>query len=230
MVAIFVAFIFVSLVLTDLAVEKWRVWRMARAALPARPRADAMAYGFEPLYQIPEGVCLADQHTWVKPDPAGGLAMGVDALIVRAVGVVRRILLPKVGDQVTAGQTLFTLEHNGCSITIPSALTGRVMAINNHLVDQPELLSSDPYGSGWVCHLSPTRVGIPLPKVRFGEQAAMWIENEFRHFQEFILEQLSPDLALGVTSQDGGIPAAGCLRELGPVSWSAFEARFLHRP
>ena len=168
MVAIFVAFIFVSLVLTDLAVEKWRVWRMARAALPARPRADAMAYGFEPLYQIPEGVCLADQHTWVKPDPAGGLAMGVDALIVRAVGVVRRILLPKVGDQVTAGQPLFALEHNGCSITIPSALTGRVMAINNHLVDQPELLSSDPYGSGWVCHLSPTRVEHTPP------ESALW--------------------------------------------------------
>ena len=119
MVAIFVAFIFVSLVLTDLAVEKWRVWRMARAALPARPRADAMAYGFEPLYQIPEGVCLADQHTWVKPDPAGGLAMGVDALIVRAVGAVRRILLPKVGDQVTAGQTLFPWSIMGAASLFP---------------------------------------------------------------------------------------------------------------
>jgi len=229
MVAIFVAFIFVSLVLTDLAVEKWRVWRVARAALAARSATEAMTYGFEPLCQIPEGVCLANQHTWVKPDPAGGLAMGADALIVRAVGAVRRIVLPKVGDQVTAGQPLFTLEHNGCSITIPSALTGRVMAINNHLVDQPELLSSDPYGSGWVCHLSPTRADEP-PKLRFGEQAAIWIENEFKHFQEFIFGQLPPDLALGVTSQDGGIPAAGCLTELGPLSWSAFETKFLHRP
>jgi glycine cleavage system H protein len=230
MVAIFFAFMFVSLVLTDLAVEKWRAWRVAHSVLATCPTAEMMAYGLEPLCQIPEGVCLANQHTWVKPDPTGGLAVGADALIVRAVGTVRRIVLPKVGDQVTAGQPLFRLEHNGCAITIPSALTGRVMAVNNHLVDQPELLNSDPYGSGWVCYLSPTRVDEPFPKVRFGEQAAMWIENEFKRFQEFIFAQLSPDLALGATSQDGGIPAAGCLSEMGPLSWSAFEAKFLHRP
>jgi hypothetical protein len=70
----------------------------------------------------------------------------------------------------------------------------------------------------------------PFPKVRFGEQAAMWLENEFRRFQEFIFAQISPDLSLGATSQDGGLPAAGCLGELGPATWSAFEANFLHRP
>ena len=230
MVAIFVAFIFISLVLTDLGVQKWRAWRVARAALATRPPAEAMAYGLEPLWQVPEGVCLADQHTWVKPDPAGGLAMGADALIVRAVGAVRRIVLPKVGDQVTAGQPLFRLENNGCAITVPSALTGQVTAINNQLVDQPDLLSSDPYGSGWVCQLTPTHLDAPFPKVRFGEQAAIWIENEFKRFQDFIFAQISPDLALGVTSQDGGIPVAGCLGELGPLSWSAFEAKFLNRP
>jgi len=229
MVAIFVAFMFVSFVLTDLVVEKWRAWRVQHAVLATRP-TEAMAYGLDEWCQIPEGVCLADQHTWVKADPTGGLAIGADALIVRAVGAVRRIVLPKVGDQVTAGQPLFRLENNGCTITIPSAMTGRVMSVNNHLVDRPETLSLDPYGSGWVCYLNPTRKDEPFPKVRFGEQAAMWIENEFKHFQEFIFAQLSPDLALGVTSLDGGIPAFGCLSELPPRSWSAFEAKFLQRP
>jgi hypothetical protein len=36
-------------------------------------------------------------------------------------------------------------------------------------------------------------------------------------------------LALGFTSQDGGLPAAGCLVELGPKVWGAFEASFLYR-
>ena len=150
-------------------------------------------------------------------------------MIARAVGAVRRIILPKVGEQVAAGQPLFRLEHDGCAVTIPSAMTGRVMAVNNRLVDQPELLSSDPYGSGWICCLSPTRVEDSSPSVRFGEQAAMWLQNEFVRFQEFIFAQISPDLALGFTSQDGGLPAAGCLVELGPKVWGAFEASFLYR-
>jgi glycine cleavage system H protein len=229
MVAIFVAFMFVSLVLMDLGVQKWQAWRVAHPARARRPRAEFMAYEFEALCQVPEGVHLSNQHTWVKPDPTGGLEIGADALIMRAVGAVRRIILPKVGDQVTAGQPLFRLERDGCAVTIPAALAGRVMAVNSRLVDQPELLSSDPYGSGWVCHLTPTRVEEHSPSVRFGEQAVMWLENEFMRLHEFIFAQLSPDMALGVTSQDGGLPAVGCLGELSPAAWSAFEANFLRR-
>jgi glycine cleavage system H protein len=229
MVAIFVAFMFVSLVLTDLAIVKWQAWRVAHAARATTRRAGVMAYEFEALYQVPEGVHLSNQHTWVRPDPTGGLEIGADALIARAVGAVRRIILPKIGDQVAAGQPLFRLEHNGCAVTIPSAMTGRVMAVNDRLVDHPELLSSDPYGSGWICYLSPTGVEDSAPSVRFGEQAATWLKKEFARFQEFIFAQISPDLALGITSQDGGLPAAGCLVELGPKAWNAFEANFLCR-
>jgi len=230
MVAIFVAFMFISLVLTDLAVDKWRAWRVAHAALARNPTAEVMAYDLDALWQVPEGVHLANQHTWIRPDPTGGLKMGADALIVRAVGAVRRIILPQVGDQVAAGQPLFRLERHGCAVTIPSAMTGRVMAVNKSLRDHPELLSSDPYGSGWICYLSPTRAEGPTPGVRFGDQAVMWLQSEFVRLSEFILGQISPDLALGTTSQDGGLPAVGCLTELGPTAWSALEADFLRRP
>ncbi len=230
MVAIFVALMFVCLVLTDLGIVKWQAWRVAHQALARSPGAQARAYELEALCQVPEGVHLASQHTWLRPDPTGGLEMGADALLVRAVGAVRRIVLPKVGDQVSAGQPLFRLERNGHAVTISSAMTGRVMAVNSRLVNQPELVSSDPYGSGWICYLNPTRVEETSPNVRFGEQAVMWLENEFARFREFIFTQVSPDLALGVTSQDGGLPAVGCLSELGPTAWSAFEANFLHQP
>jgi len=230
MVAIFVALMFVCLVLADLGVEKWQVWRLAHPARAASPGAEARAYGFEELCRVPEGVHLANQHTWIRPDPSGGLKLGADALIVRAVGAVRRIILPQVGDQVAAGQPLFRLERQGRTVTIPSAMTGWVMSVNKNLADHPELLSTDPYGSGWVCYLSPTRVEGPTPGVRFGEQAVMWLQSEFVRLSEFIFGQISPDLALGTTSQDGGLPAVGCLGELGPEAWSAFEADFLRRP
>jgi glycine cleavage system H protein len=227
MVAIFVALMFVGLVLTDLAVEKWQAWRMARAASRT---IEFVPYGVPTLCQVPEGVHLSGAHTWFRPDPAGGLEIGADSLITYAVGAVRRIILPKPGEQVTAGRPLFRLEHNGRSVTIPSAITGRVMAVNTRLADEPELLSSDPYGSGWICQLTPTRMEDAAPRMRFGEEAVMWLENEFARFREFILGQISPDLALGVTSQDGGLPAVGSLGELGPTSWRAFEANFLKRP
>jgi glycine cleavage system H protein len=230
MVAIFVALMFVGLVLTDLAVQKWQAYRVAHAAPALSPRLEVSSYALDELSQVPEGIHLGNQHTWVKPDPQGGLEVGADALIARAMGAVRRIILPQVGEQVTAGQPLFRLEHNGRTITVPSSLTGKVVAVNSRLADQPALLSSDPYGSGWVCHLAPTRLEGAAPAVRFGEQATIWLKNEFVRFQEFVFGQVSPDFALGVTSQDGGIPSMGCLIELDAAAWRAFEAGFLQRP
>lgn len=229
MVAIFVAFMFVSLVLTDLVIEKWRTARVAHAAEARHSAIEFTVQGLGELCHVPEGVHLAGQHTWVKSDPKGGLEIGADALIARAVGAVARVILPQVGEEVKAGQTLFRLQHQDCTIAIPATLTGRVTAVNAELEQRPELLSSDPYGEGWVCYLTPTRVEKSAAAMRFDEQAAMWLEGEFARFSEFVFGQLSPDIALGVTSQDGGIPAVGCLGELGPSAWSAFEKSFLRR-
>jgi glycine cleavage system H protein len=228
MVALFVAFMFVSLVVVDWAVTNWQEWRVAQRARFANRAAEAMAGGLEALCDVPEGVHLANQHVWLKPDPAGGLKLGADALIARAAGAVSRIILPTMGEQVVAGQPLFRLELGERAVSIPSAITGRIMAVNQGLRENPELLSADPYGSGWVCYINPTSVESAASSVRFGEQATIWLEHEFARLREFIFGQVTPDLALGITSQDGGLPAPGCLAELDEAAWSTFEATFLH--
>ena len=227
MVAIFVALMFVGLVLADLGQEKWRAHQAARRALPGG--ANLRWPELDSWCQLPAGVHLSPEHVWFKPDPAGTLEVGADALIAHAIGVARRVILPQVGDQVTAGQPLFRLERNGRSIIIPSAVTGRVLAVNSRLADHPALLSSDPYGRGWVCYLTPTRMEEHSTALRFGEKAILWLEKEFVRFREFLAAQTAPDLALGLTSQDGGLPAVGCLAELAPTTWRAFEAEFLRR-
>ena len=82
MVAIFVAFMFLSLVLTDLGVEKWKAWKAARALRRAKSEP---AISLEALWQVPEGVYLSNAHTWFRADPAGGLEIGADPLIGRAI-------------------------------------------------------------------------------------------------------------------------------------------------
>jgi glycine cleavage system H protein len=226
MVAIFVAFMFVSLVLTDLGVQKWNAWQTARST--ARAASNAVISS-EALWQVPEGVHLSDVHTWFRPDPTGGLEIGADTLITHAIGVVRRIVLPNPGDQVTAGQPLFHLEQDGRSLTVPCTITGKVMAVNSRLQNQPALLNSDPYGSGWICRVTPTTVGAVTPNVRFGEKAIIWLESEFTRLREFLSVQITPEFALGATSQDGGLPASGCLGELDKAAWNAFEAEFLKK-
>jgi hypothetical protein len=186
MVAILVAFMFVSLVLTDLAVVKWKAWRAAGTARARELQSSVAAIAPETLWQVPEGVHLSGAHTWFRPDPAGGR-----------------------------------------SITVPCTITGKVMAVNSRLQDQPGLLNSDPYGSGWICHVIPTAIGSVAPKVRFGEKAILWLQSEFARLGEFLSAQIPTEMPLGATSQDGGLPSSGCLEELDKAAWNAFETEFL---
>lgn len=225
MVAIFVALMFVGLVLTDLGVDRWKAWQAARAVRPVESTAPA---GWESLWQVPEGVHVSSTHTWFRPDPSGGLEMGADSLIAHAIGAVQQIVLPRPGDQVTAGQPLFRLLRDGHKISVPSTLSGQVAVVNSQLSDEPSLVNSDPYGRGWVCRITPTATGAVAPSTRFGETAILWLESEFSRLREFLFVQMDPELALGATSQDGGIPTSGCLAELDNGAWSAFEKEFLN--
>ena len=55
----------------------------------------------------------------------------------------------------------------------------------------------------------------------------VWLQKEVARFQEFITLRVTPDLALGVTSQDGGVPLPGVLLQFEPDVWAAFDREFL---
>jgi len=212
MVALFVALMFIGLVLTDAIVQ-----RFGRKA----PASE------EPVLEVPEGFCLFEGHSWSRPDSSVGVRVGVDALVAHALGVVEKVMLPKLGQLVKTGQPLFRLERQGCGLNVRSSITGRVVAVNTRLGNRPGSVAKDPYGSGWICAITPTQPDRSPGGMRYGRNAANWLEQEFYRFREFLSMQVSPDLAVDVTYPDGGLPVTGSLAELPLAGWSAFEAAFL---
>lgn len=225
MVAIIVAFMFVSVVLMDLGVQKWKAWQ----AMVATDTANFPSFTPDTLWQVPEGIHLSTSHTWFRADPNGGLLVGADSLIAYAIGPVSRIALAPIGRQVVAGQPLFRLVCDGRSVTVPSTLSGQIVAVNDRVMQQPGLLTSDPYGSGWICQITPASMESTPQSMRFGEKAIIWLESEFTRLSQFLSAQVPAELPLGATSQDGGFPSSGCLAELDSRAWSAFETEFLNQ-
>ncbi len=223
MVAIFVAFMFVSLILTDLSIEKWKAWRAAqvrRAVAQAAPAAKAM-------WRIPEGVCLSSAHTWSREDGAGRLKIGADPFLAYVAGPIDRIALPAAGKQVVPGQALFAIEQNGRRLLVPSTVSGKIVAVNRLAQKQPALLTSGAFRHGWVCRLSVAPSAANPRLTRSGEHAGQWLETEFTRLSEFLAPRIPLAPPLGATSQDGGFPAPGCLRELPRPAWKEFAAEFL---
>jgi glycine cleavage system H lipoate-binding protein len=213
MVALFVALMFIGFVLVDLIVQRLQAWRAAVSAAASLP------------WNVPQGFYLSEGHTWSYPYSSVGVRVGADALVGRALGTVEKVVL--LGELVKAGQPLFRLEYQGRDLEIPSSVTGRVIAFNRGLRKRPELAAKDPYGSGWICAITPTQPDGGFKGMRSGEKAVAWLEQEFHRFREFLSRQVSPDLAVSVTYPDGGLPAVGSLTQLARGGWCAFEAEFL---
>ena len=87
-------------------------------------------------------------HEWVRMD--GDVAVvGISDFAQDALGDVVFVNLPQEGDECTAGDAFGDVESVKAVSDLVSPVTGVVCAINEDLLDAPELLNQDPYGA-WI--------------------------------------------------------------------------------
>jgi glycine cleavage system H protein len=221
MVALFVAMMFIGFILVDVALQKTQAWQAARAAA-ARAGRDRI----ESWVVVPEGVHLAKGHSWSLALQEGTVRAGADSLIARAMGTVSRVALPSIGEWVEAGSPLCRLELRDRSITLTAPVSGRVAAVNEALQRNPEMVSSDPYGQGWICSLEE----VQAQPAYFGQRATWWLRQEVDRFRRFLEEQLAPSPEFQfATSRDAGVPTPGALAQCGTDVWKAFEREFVSK-
>jgi len=102
----------------------------------------------------PKELKYTKEHEWVKEDSSGVVVFGITDFAQSALGDIVFASLPKVGAKLTAGQTCGEVESTKSVSDIYSPVTGVVKEVNEKLANNPEILNSDPYVSGWMVKLS----------------------------------------------------------------------------
>ena len=87
-------------------------------------------------------------HEWVKEED-GVAVVGISDFAQDALGDVVFVNLPEAGDEVVAGESFGDVESVKAVSDLVSPVSGIVQAVNEELIDAPELLNSDPYGA-WI--------------------------------------------------------------------------------
>lgn len=67
--------------------------------------------------------------------------------------------LPEVGDSFSRGQAFGVVESVKAASDINLPIGGTVIAVNNALESEPELINADPYGKGWIVKVNFTDAG-----------------------------------------------------------------------
>ena len=64
--------------------------------------------------------------------------------------------LPKVGQQVTAGQNCCVIESVKSASEIYAPVSGEVVEVNSALTNDPALVNREPHGNGWLFKIKMT--------------------------------------------------------------------------
>ncbi len=112
------------------------------------------------MTSYPEHLRYTAEHEWLEDgDPA---TVGITQTAAEALGELVYVELPSVGEEVTAGSVFGEVESTKSVSELFSPVTGTVVEVNQAAVDDPALVSSDPYGEGWLLRVEVSDTGALL--------------------------------------------------------------------
>lgn len=100
----------------------------------------------------PQSLKFAKSHEWafIEGDTA---TVGISAFAVRQLTDLVYVGLPAVGKKFAAGEIFGEVESVKAVSDLYAPVAGEVVAVNNSLEEDLGVLSSDPYGKGWIIKL-----------------------------------------------------------------------------
>jgi glycine cleavage system H protein len=99
--------------------------------------------------EIPDDRRYTSKHEWARQD-GGRIVIGITDYAQDQLGDVVFVGLPEEGSRVTEGEPLGEVESTKSVSDVFSPVSGIVVERNPEVEQKPELINSDPYGSGWL--------------------------------------------------------------------------------
>lgn len=107
----------------------------------------------------PADLRYTESHEWVRRDDDGTFTIGITAHAQDALGELVYVELPEVGRQVDKGEACIVVESTKAASDVYAPVAGEVLAVNEALGSDPQIVNSDPFGQGWLIRLRPTDAG-----------------------------------------------------------------------
>ena len=101
------------------------------------------------MSKIEPGLLYTKEDEWVKVT-GDEATIGVSDHAQDALSDIVYLELPDAGDSFAIGDTFGVIESVKAAADLFMPISGEVTAVNEDLMDTPELANSDPYGEAWM--------------------------------------------------------------------------------
>lgn len=111
---------------------------------------------------FPSDAKYAKSHEWLRVDSGNGY-VGISDYAQSELGdIVFVDITTAVGDDLAQGDVFGTIEAVKTVSDVYMPVAGKIVEINQQIVDSPETINKDPYGDGWLIKIEPSGDGAQL--------------------------------------------------------------------
>ena len=128
-------------------------------------------------YRYESNLKYANTHEWARRDDAT-VVVGISDAAQDMMSDIVFVELPDVGQAVAAGDAIAVVESVKAAEDIISPVTGTVAAVNEALIDTPELVNSDPYGAWFLKIETDNDADGELEKLMDADAYTAFVESE----------------------------------------------------
>jgi len=97
------------------------------------------------------------EHEWILMKDNIGL-VGITDFAQKQLGDIVSVELPRVGNEFKQNDAMAIIDSVKASSDIYCPIDGKVVAVNEELLQSPELINKSPFESGWIVKLEPSNI------------------------------------------------------------------------
>ncbi len=100
-----------------------------------------------------DGLKYTEDHEWAKKE-GDTVKIGITDYAQDQLGAIVFVELPEVDSEFDKGEEFGNLESTKAVSDLIMPIGGKIVAINEALEDDSELVNKDPYGDGWMIEVA----------------------------------------------------------------------------
>ncbi|MEF8777886.1 MAG: glycine cleavage system protein GcvH [Natronomonas sp.] len=105
-------------------------------------------------FDIPDDCRYLETHEWARQE-GDTVRVGISDFAQDELGDIVFVELPSTGETVEQDSAFGVIESIKAVSDLYAPVSGEVAAVNDVLVDSPELVNEDPFGDGWMLEIDP---------------------------------------------------------------------------
>lgn len=101
-------------------------------------------------HEVKTFLSYTDEHAWVRKTSEGTYRIGITDYAQQQLGSILYADLPEEDDELTQGESYGSVESSKTVSDLFAPISGKVVAINDEVIDEPETINASCYDNGWL--------------------------------------------------------------------------------